>query len=224
MSLRSMVACAALAVACTRSQPQPQPAPMSPPPAQPAPMSPPPALSPDAALPPVVDAGPDATAGILALEVSAAPRTALLAAGDEAPAFRATTHDGAEVRVGGRRDRALVVYFYPRDETPGCTREACAFRDAFSAYREAGADIVGVSTDGPDAHRGFAARHNLPFGLIADRDGALAAAFGVPVAQGGYAARTTFVIGTDGRVKRVFPGVRVDGHSDEVLAAVRASR
>ena len=159
-----------------------------------------------------------------ALTVSSPARTAIIAAGEAAPSFRATTHDGHAVESdGGARSRVLVLYFYPRDETPGCTREACSFRDAFSAYNEAGADIVGVSTDPAEAHRGFAQHHQLPFGLIADTEGRLAGAFGVPV-NSGYTARTTVVIGRDGRVARVFPDVRVDGHSDEVLAAVRAAR
>ena len=148
----------------------------------------------------------------------------MIAEGEAAPSFRATTHEGSAVESdGGARSRVLVLYFYPRDETPGCTREACSFRDAFSAYSEAGADIVGVSTDSAEAHRGFAQHHRLPFGLIADTDGRLAGAFGVPV-NSGYTARTTVVIGRNGRVARVFPNVRVDGHSDEVLAAVRAAR
>lgn len=157
------------------------------------------------------------------LAVESRPRDALLAVGEPAPVFRATTHDGHVVEsTGGTRPRVLVVYFYPRDETPGCTREACGFRDSFQSYTEAGADIVGVSTDPSDAHRGFAQHHNLPFGLLADPQGALANAFGLQV-SGGYAPRVTFVIGRDGKVAQVFPNVRVDGHADEVLAAVRAA-
>ena len=171
---------------------------------------------------PAPAAAPAAAAG--ALTVGSPARAALIAQGEAAPTFQATTHEGRAVASdGAARSRVLVVYFYPRDETPGCTREACSFRDAFSAYTEAGADIVGVSTDPVEAHRGFAEHHRLPFGLIADTDGRLAGAFGVPVSSG-YTARTTVVIGRDGRVARVFPNVRVDGHSDEVLAAVRAAR
>jgi peroxiredoxin Q/BCP len=174
------------------------------------------------AAPAAAAAAPAAAAG--ALTVGSPSRAALIAQGEAAPTFQATTHEGRAVASdGAARSRVLVVYFYPRDETPGCTREACSFRDAFSAYTEAGADIVGVSTDPVEAHRGFAEHHRLPFGLIADTDGRLAGAFGVPV-NGGYTARTTVVIGRDGRVARVFPNVGVDGHSDEVLAAVRAAR
>ncbi|MEZ4394430.1 MAG: peroxiredoxin [Polyangiales bacterium] len=172
-------------------------------------------------------AAPEAPAnnGLRATElaVESRARDTILAVGDPAPTFSATTHDGhAVASTGGPRERVLVVYFYPRDETPGCTREACAFRDAFSAYGEAGADLVGVSTDSLEAHRAFAQHHTLPFGLIADPRGWLAAAFGVQN-NGGFLQRATFVIGRDGRVAQVFPQVRVDGHSDEVLAAVRAA-
>ena len=158
------------------------------------------------------------------LTVTAPARTALLAVGDAAPVFRAVTHDGHAVEsTGGARPRVLVLYFYPRDETPGCTREACAFRDAYADYNTAGADVIGVSTDPADAHRGFATHHQLPFGLIADSDGRLAAAFGVAVRMG-FTSRTTVVIGRNGHIARVFPDVSVDGHAAEVLAAVRAAR
>ncbi len=196
-----------MAVGCSRSSAPPPPAPVVASHAPVAAPAPTPAPSPAEAL-----------------TVSSPARTAMIAEGEAAPSFRATTHDGRSVASdGGARSRVLVLYFYPRDETPGCTREACSFRDAFSAYNEAGADIVGVSTDPGEAHRGFAQHHQLPFGLIADTDGRLAGAFGVPVSSG-YTARTTVVIGRDGHVARVFPNVRVDGHSDEVLAAVRAAR
>jgi peroxiredoxin Q/BCP len=165
---------------------------------------------------------PDAAAQAPAapLTVRSAARTAILAAGDAAPLFTAATHDGRTVSSAGARARPLVVYFYPRDETPGCTREAEAFRDARAQFESVGADIVGVSTDAMSSHASFAQGHQLNFGLIADPDGALGRAFGLTIS--GFAPRTTFVIGRDGRVARVFSGVRVDGHAAEVLAAVRA--
>ncbi len=206
---------AALAVACTRTPP-------SPPPAAPVTAAPPATAAAPPPAPEPSPAPPDAPAAELV--VSSPPRAAPLAAGDVAPSFRAPTHDGWVVTSdGAARERVLVVYFYPRDETPGCTREACSFRDAFRAYREAGADIVGVSTDTKAAHEAFAAHHQLPFGLIADPQGQLARAFGLDASRG-VAPRYTFVIGRDGRVGRAFPAVRVDGHADEVLAAVRAAR
>lgn len=154
------------------------------------------------------------------LVVRSPARTALLAVGDPSPDFTATTHDGRTLSNGGRRPRALVVYFYPRDETPGCTREAEAFRDLRAQLDAAGADVVGVSTDSLQSHASFAQGHQLNFSLLADPDGALGRAFGLSVS--GFAPRTTFVIGRDGRIARVFPSVRVDGHAAEVLAAVRA--
>lgn len=155
-----------------------------------------------------------------AMTVRSPARATLLAAGDAAPSFTATTHDGRAVTSNGARPRPLVVYFYPRDETPGCTREAEAFRDIRAQLDAAGADIVGVSTDAMSSHASFARGHQLNFGLLSDPDGSLARAFGLTVQ--GFAPRTTFIIGRDGRVARVFPGVRVDGHAAEVLSAVRA--
>ena len=144
----------------------------------------------------------------------------LAARSSASPDFTAATHDGRTVSNGGARPRALVVYFYPRDETPGCTREAEAFRDLRAQLDAAGADVVGVSTDSLQSHASFAQAHQLNFSLVADPDGALGRAFGLSVS--GFAPRTTFVIGRDGRIARVFPSVRVDGHAAEVLAAVRA--
>lgn len=154
------------------------------------------------------------------LTVRSPARTALIAAGDAAPQFTAVTHDGRTISSGGARARPLVVYFYPRDETPGCTREAEGFRDARAQLDAAGADVVGVSTDAMSSHASFARGHQLNFGLVADPDGALGRAFGLTIS--GFAPRTTFIIGRDGRIARVFANVRVDGHVAEVLTAVRA--
>jgi thioredoxin-dependent peroxiredoxin len=183
----------------------------------------PPAVAPQPAVVTTPAAPVAAITNAADLTVTSTARSTLLAVGDVAPTFRATTHNQQTVESsGGPRPRVLVVYFYPRDETPGCTREACAFRDASAEYNAAGADIVGVSTDTKTSHEGFARNHQLPFGLIADPRGLLAGAFGLD-ASGGYAPRVTFVIGRDGKVAQVFPNVSVDGHSTAVLAAVRAS-
>lgn len=147
----------------------------------------------------------------------------LLAVGAQAPDIAARDQSNVMRTLREYRGRVVVLYFYPRDGTPGCTREACAFRDASRDYDAAGADVVGVSTDTKAAHEGFAAHHQLPFGLIADPQGQLARAFGLD-ASGGFAPRVTFLIGRDGRVARVFPNVRVDGHAAEVLTAIRALR
>ncbi len=154
------------------------------------------------------------------LVVRSPSRTTPLGAGDECPSFSALTHEGRRVEVAaGTQPRALVVYFYPRDETPGCTREACSLRDAFHDITAAGADVIGVSTDTLAAHRAFAEHHRLPFGLISDPDGRLAAAFGLRVTDG-VAPRITFLVGRSGHVGRVFPDVRVDLHGADVIEAL----
>jgi peroxiredoxin Q/BCP len=138
------------------------------------------------------------------------------------PTFHAVASNGQAVDVApGARAHALVVYFYPRDETPGCTIEAEAFRDAHEVYETSGIDVVGVSTDTDEAHRGFSSNHSLPFALVADPEGRIAAAFGVRV-NNGYAQRTTFVVDRQGHIARVFSPVQPRGHADEVIAAVRA--
>jgi peroxiredoxin Q/BCP len=152
----------------------------------------------------------------------AAPE-APLAAGNRAPDFTARAHDGSEVKLSALRGKPVVLYFYPKDDTPGCTAEAEAFRDGSDAFAEAGAEIIGVSFDDEHSHRAFAAKHDLGFRLIADTDGALARKFGVPTRMG-LAKRTTFVIDRDGKIAHTFADVQVDGHDHEVLAAVKSAR
>lgn len=154
------------------------------------------------------------------LVVRSPSRTTPLGAGDECPSFSALTHEGRRVEVAaGTQPRALVVYFYPRDETPGCTREACSLRDAFHDITAAGADVIGVSTDTLAAHRAFAEHHRLPFGLIsrprrAPRRRVRAAS------DRRRRARITFLVGRSGHVGRVFPDVRVDLHGADVIEAL----
>jgi peroxiredoxin Q/BCP len=128
---------------------------------------------------------------------------------------------GATRTLAAERGHPVVLYFYPRDATPGCTREACAFRDAWSRYQAAGAQVFGVSSDDVDSHRAFAAEHQLPFPLLADTEAHIADAYGVPH-MGGFMQRVTFLIGADGKVARVFPSVDPGVHADEVLAAIAA--
>jgi peroxiredoxin Q/BCP len=122
----------------------------------------------------------------------------------------------------------VVLYFYPKDDTPGCTKEACAFRDAFAEYRKRGAVILGVSPDDPASHAKFASKFDLPFTLVADPDHALCETYGVWKEKHMYGRksmgveRTTFVIGAEGVVRRIFPRVKVDGHSDAVIKALDA--
>lgn len=143
--------------------------------------------------------------------------------GDRAPAFRRVAHDGTQVAVGPEGlDRVLVLYFYPKDETAGCTAQACSFRDAYEDFVDAGARVVGVSTDSEDAHASFAENHRLPFPLIADVDGSLAKVFGVSKTFGLLPGRVTYVIDRDGVVRMVFDSqVRTRRHVEEALSVVR---
>jgi peroxiredoxin Q/BCP len=144
-----------------------------------------------------------------------------LAPGDRAPAFKATSGDGETVSLAdyrGRRD--LVLYFYPRDNTPGCAREARAFRDAADEIRSKGAEIVGVSTNSQASHERFSANHELNFPLLVDADGAIASAYGVLKPNGKSAERATFLIDRKGVIRHVWPKVTVNGHAKEVAAAV----
>lgn len=149
-----------------------------------------------------------------------AGRPGLLSVGDPAPDFMALDQRG-EVRQLSllRRRRPMVLFFYPRDGTPGCTEEACAFRDAWTRLQSSGAVVVGVSTDGVDAHARFAEEHELPFPLLSDPDGEVLGRYGVP-SMLGMSARVTFVIDREGNIARVYPAVDPGVHADEVLEAV----
>lgn len=142
----------------------------------------------------------------------------LLPPGAPAPEVVGRDREGREVRLSEARGRPAVVYFYPRDASPGCTKEACAFRDAWNGFRAAGVILVGVSSNTAEQHAAFQRAENLPFALAADRDGKIAAAYGVPHAFWGH-ARVTFLVGRDGRVARVWPDVDPGVHAREVLSA-----
>jgi peroxiredoxin Q/BCP len=114
--------------------------------------------------------------------------------------------------------RKAVIYFYPKDASPGCTTEACAFRDAWDRYTHAGVSVIGVSSDSPESHRAFLEKKHLPFALAADESGAVAASYGVPKRLWGY-SRVTFLVGSNGKVARVWPDVDPGVHADEVLQA-----
>lgn len=145
--------------------------------------------------------------------------------GDRAPDFSTTAHDGRPVRLAdylGRR--ALVLFFYPKDNTPVCTREACAFRDSYEKFAEAGADVIGVSGDSDEKHRGFAARYKLSFPLLSDRDGALRKAFGVPKTLGILPGRVTYVIDREGIIRHIFSAAFAsDEHVRQALAGLTSS-
>jgi peroxiredoxin Q/BCP len=150
----------------------------------------------------------------------------LLQAGDRAPDISARRRDGTAVTLRSLRNRNVLVYFYPKDDTPGCTAEACALQDNLAALTESGADVIGVSTDSWDAHQRFSEKYGLEFALAADRDHAIRRAYGVgrmlgvlPVAE-----RVSFLVGPDGRIARVWPHVKPSEHAAEVLAEVRRRR
>lgn len=152
-----------------------------------------------------------------------ASRAGLVPKGAVAPDFEATAQTGERVQLSKLAGKWVVLYFYPRDETPGCTKEACSFRDSWKKLAAEGVVVVGVSTDDVEAHRQFAEKHQLPFLLVPDPDGAICRRYGVPVTLG-YAARVTYLVGKDGRVRRVWPTVEPMGHADELLAEIAAAR
>ena len=125
-------------------------------------------------------------------------------AGDTAPRFTLPDQDGKQVSLADFEGRVVVLYFYPKDETPGCTKESCAFRDAYEDLKDAGAEVIGVSSDSPESHKKFATHHRLPFTLLSDAKGTLRKAYGVPATLGFLPGRVTFVIDRAGTVRHVF--------------------
>lgn len=146
-----------------------------------------------------------------------------LRVGDPAPDFVAETHTGEQISLAQfRGEKIVVLYFYPRDGTPTCTAEACAFRDAYEHFLAAGAVVIGVSGDSLVRHRGFAAQRRLPFLLVSDADGALRRAFGVTPLFGILPGRVTFVIDRQGIVRHCFSATFAAGqHVSEALEVVR---
>jgi len=148
--------------------------------------------------------------------------------GKPAPDFTLPSSEGGQVSLEDLRGRAVVLYFYPKDDTPGCTKEACAFRDNQASMRKRGAVVYGVSPDPVASHERFRARYRLNFPLLSDPDKSVAkryGAFGEKVMYGRKVTgmiRSTFVIDKDGIVRKVFSRVKVDGHADEVLEALAA--
>lgn len=148
--------------------------------------------------------------------------------GDEAPTFSAVATDGSEIRSKDLLGKPLVVYFYPRDDTPGCTKEACGFRDHHPGFRKCGAVVLGVSADPVKSHVKFTEKFQLPFPLLSDPDAVVAKAFGAwgekvfmgRKYQGMH--RVTFLIGRDGRIANVWPTVKPETHAAEVLEALKA--
>lgn len=138
--------------------------------------------------------------------------------GKPAPDFTSVAQDGTSVHLAALRGKAVVVYFYPKDETPGCTKEACSFRDAWQELSKTGAVLVGVSADTTASHKDFVAHYKLPFLLLSDPDGALGRLYGVPF--DGHHRRQTVVIGRDGTVRKVYRQVDVMKHAQEILGDI----
>jgi peroxiredoxin Q/BCP len=143
--------------------------------------------------------------------------------GDEAPQFAAMTNGGAKISLSDFKGKHVILYFYPKDDTPGCTKEACAFRDNFAEFRKRGAVVLGVSVDPVKAHDKFVEKYRLPFTLLADEDRKIVNAYGV-WGQKSFMGRkymgthrVTFLIGPDGRIKKIWPKVKPGEHAQEVL-------
>ncbi len=145
----------------------------------------------------------------------------LLAVGAQAPDFALKDAKGASLQLSSLRGQKVVVYFYPKDDTPGCTKEACAFRDSFGKYEAAGIRVVGVSQDTDESHATFRTKNKLPFPLAADADGSISKSFGVKSTLG-MSSRVTFLLDKDGKVAYVWPDVSPAGHAEDVLAHAAA--
>jgi len=152
----------------------------------------------------------------------------MLKEGSAAPNFTAKTANGETVKLKDLRGRKVVLYFYPKDDTPGCTKEACSFRDDFSAFEKNGIEVLGVSPDSEASHKKFAAKYKLPFTLLADPDHAIADTYGV-WGEKKFMGRTymgvkrmTFLIDEKGKLKKVFEKVKPEEHAREVLEAFEA--
>jgi peroxiredoxin Q/BCP len=151
---------------------------------------------------------------------------AVLREGEPAPDFTLRADDGRDVTLSSSRGRPVILYFYPKDDTPGCTRQACGIRDAYGEFEQAGAVVFGVSPDSAGSHERFRQKYSLPFTLLADEDHKVAEAYGVWKEKTSFGKtrfgieRSTFVIDEQGNVKKVMRRVKPDRHADDVLAAL----
>jgi thioredoxin-dependent peroxiredoxin len=148
---------------------------------------------------------------------------------DKAPDFTLQDENGNEISLKSLRGKVVVLYFYPRADTPGCTVEACEFRDTYKQMQKTGAVLLGISPDTPKAQKKFQDKFKLPFTLLADADKKVAIAFDILKEKNMYGkkvmgvVRTTFIIGPDGKIQHIFPKVKPEGHAAEVLAYLKAS-
>jgi len=145
--------------------------------------------------------------------------------GDNAPGFSLKDQNGATVSLSDFHEKTWVVlYFYPKDNTTGCTAQACSFRDAYQDFKDAGAEVIGISSDSEEQHQGFADKYRLPFVLVADEGGRVRKDYGVPKSMGFLPGRVTYVIDPEGIVRHVFNSqLKVHKHVDEALAVIRGA-
>jgi peroxiredoxin Q/BCP len=147
--------------------------------------------------------------------------------GDKAPDFSLPTQSGQTVSLKSLKGKQVVLYFYPKDDTPGCTKEACGFRDSIRPIEKTNTVVLGVSMDDADSHQKFIKKYSLPFSLLCDEDGTVSKAYGVYKKKNMYGKtywgieRSTFIIDEAGKLKAIFRKVKVDGHLDEVQAALK---
>jgi peroxiredoxin Q/BCP len=151
---------------------------------------------------------------------------AKLKVSDKAPPFVLTTGSGEKLSLGDLKGKKVILYFYPKDNTSGCTREACSFRDNITTMRRKGATVVGVSPDSVASHKKFSEKHDLPFDLLSDEKKEMAQKYGVWKEKSMYGKkymgieRTTFIIDEKGKISHIFPKVKVDGHTQEILSVL----
>jgi len=154
----------------------------------------------------------------------------LLQAGAKAPDFNTTDQSGKKVTLKDYRGKKVVLYFYPKDDTPGCTKEACAFRDHFSDFKKLGVEVLGVSVDTEKSHKSFAEKFKLPFTLLADTEKKIVNAYGVWGEKSMYGRkymgtnRVTYLINESGRIAAAFPKVKPEEHAQEILAQLTTSK
>jgi thioredoxin-dependent peroxiredoxin len=143
---------------------------------------------------------------------------------DSAPAFELLDQDSQQRKLSDYADKWLILYFYPKDDTPGCTKEACSFRDDIYHIRELEAEVVGISTDDVESHAEFVEKYHLPFALLSDKDAVVAKSYGAAWKIGPFsvAKRHSFIISPDGKIAKVYRKVNPDTHSDEIIADLKA--
>ena len=150
-----------------------------------------------------------------------------LKVGDKAPSFKLQNQEGKTISLSDLKGKSIVLYFYPKDDTSGCTKESCNFRDEFPAFGKLNAEIIGMSADSVESHKKFAEKYNLPFNLLSNEDKDVLVKYGVWQQKSMYGrkymgiVRTTFIIDSSGKIRKIFEKVKVDDHNREVMEALK---